>query len=115
MVPGRDDLGGAQLQAGQLLVEQQASVGAAMERVAGELSGQRPAAGGEPAARLSVLLRQEGDGPAPGPSTASWNCESRCTQTSASIGSSETEVKELAVIAWSRPSAAVVTRAMPVA
>ena len=35
---------------------------------------------------------------------ASWKRESSSTQTSTSAGSSDTEVKEFAVIAWSNPS-----------
>ena len=43
------------------------------------------------------------------------NRESRSTHTRASSGSRETEVNEFAVMAWSMPSASVVTTAMPVA
>ncbi len=46
---------------------------------------------------------------------ASWKRESSSTQTSTRAGSSDTEVKELAVIAWSKPSCTQVTTATPVA
>ena len=48
-------------------------------------------------------------------STASWNRLARCEHTSTCGGSSDTDVKALAVMAWSTPSSTVVTTVTPLA
>ena len=105
---------GAALEPGQGAVEQRGAGdarGGAGSGRAGPTSG-RPLVANQSAARRPDVDRTE-TAQVPDSSTASRNRASLSTQTSTRTGSSETEVKALAVIAWSKVPTRVVATVTP--